>query len=202
MEYMKASELAFDPRSQMGKIFADGFYEHGLKHFSKDKAKLAKALSHIFVLDSFFVAVEGEEIMAFVGCTAKKPPPVKLDKKTLIRELGIIRGRIANWGLNKFMVNHVYPFELSPQTGSIEFVATASEYRGKGAAFGLLSHVMEISPYSEFVLEVIDTNDPAIRLYEKLGYCEFIRTPAPKGSGFNHFVYMKNEQIRGEWHEV
>lgn len=193
MEYLKASELSFDPRPQMSRIFVEGFYTHGLKHFSKDKAKLAKALAHIFDLNSFYVAVENEEIMALIGCTAKKPPPIKLDKKILTQELGFIRGRFAYWGLNKFMVNHKYPFELSPRTGSIEFVATASEHRGKGVAFGLLSHVMEISPYPEYVLEVIDNNTTAIRLYEKLGYSEFMRTPAPKGSGFKHFIYMKTK---------
>jgi len=50
---------------------------------------------------------------------------------------------------------------------------------------------MAAEPYSEYVLEVIDTNAPAIRLYEKLGYREFTRTPAVKGSGFNYYVYMK-----------
>jgi len=191
MEHLKASELDFDPRPQMGRIFTEGFYDHGLKHFSKDKDKLAKAMSHIFELDSFYVAVENKEILAFIGCTAKKPPPISVDKKTLIKELGFFRGRLAYWGMNKYMVNHAYPFELSPQTGSIEFVATAPEHRGKGAAFSLLSYVMVVSPYSEYVLEVIDINAPAIRLYEKLGYSEFKRTPAIKGSGFNHFVYMK-----------
>jgi ribosomal protein S18 acetylase RimI-like enzyme len=45
--------------------------------------------------------------------------------------------------------------------------------------------------YSEYILEVADTNTPAIRLFEKLGYKEFTRKPAPKKSGFSHFVYMK-----------
>ena len=70
-------------------------------------------------------------------------------------------------------------------------MATAAAYRGRGVGQGLLSHVMAAEPYSEYVLEVIDTNAPAIRLYEKLGYREFTRTPAVKGSGFNYYVYMK-----------
>ena len=192
MEYKRASELTFDPRPQMGNIFAEGFYEQGLKHFSKDTAKLAKALEHIFLLNSFYVAVEGGEIMAFIGCTAKKPPPIRLDKKILIRELGFIRGRIAVWGLNKYMVNHKYPFEMNANTGSIEFVATSAKHRGKGVAQGLLSHVMETEPFSEYVLEVVDNNASAVRLYEKLGFKEFKRTPSPspKHAGFNFFVYM------------
>ncbi|MCL2576894.1 MAG: GNAT family N-acetyltransferase [Defluviitaleaceae bacterium] len=193
MEFIKVNELSFDPRPQMGKIFAEGFYEFGgLKYFSKDKEKLARATEHIFLLEKFYAAVDGEEIMAFIGCTDKKPPPLKLDKKILIRELGFFRGRLAHWGLNKFSVNHKYPFEMSSQTGSIEIVATAPKHRGKGAAFGLLSYVMKTEPFSDYMLEVVDTNTPAIRLYEKLGFKEFMRKPSPtKKTGFNFFVYMK-----------
>ncbi|MCL2387768.1 MAG: GNAT family N-acetyltransferase, partial [Defluviitaleaceae bacterium] len=166
MEFVKASDLPFNPREQIAKIFAEGFYEHGLSSFSKDKAKLAKAFAHSFVLNSFYVAVEGEEIMSLVGCTDKKPPPLQMDKKFLIKELGFIRGRIAYWGVNKFVVNKPYPFEMLPQEGSIEFVAAASEHKGKGATYGLLSYVMEASPFNSHVLEVIDHNEPAIKLYE------------------------------------
>jgi len=105
MKYIKASELSFDPRPQMGTIFAEGFYDQGLKYFAKDKEKLAKALEHIFVLENFYVAVDDKEIMAFVGCTDKKSPPIRLNKKILVRELGFICGRFALWGLNKYMVN-------------------------------------------------------------------------------------------------
>ena len=191
MEYLKASELTFNPRPQMARIFVEGFYEHGFQHFSKDRIKLANAMAHIFVLSNFYVAVENEEIMAFIGCTAKKPPPIKLDKKVLVQELGFMRGRITYWALNKYMINQAYPFELTPQTGSIEFVATAPEHRGKGVASGLLAHVMEVSPFEEYVLEVADNNPTAIRVYERLGFSEFMRKPAPKVSGIKFSIYMK-----------
>jgi len=34
--------------------------------------------------------------------------------------------------LNRVLVNHNYPFEIPTKTGTIEFVATAAAYRGKG----------------------------------------------------------------------
>jgi ribosomal protein S18 acetylase RimI-like enzyme len=70
-------------------------------------------------------------------------------------------------------------------------VATAAAHRGKGVSFDLLKYIHETMPYSEYILEVADTNASAIRLYEKLGYVEFTRKPAHKKSGFNDFVYMK-----------
>ena len=196
MEFFKASELAFDPRQQMGEIFADGFYEHGLKYLSKDKNKLARATGHIFNLESFYVAVTGNEIMAFIGCTNKKPSAVALNREILIRELGFFRGRIAYRVLNKYIVNNKYPVEQTLQTGFVEFVATAPEHRGKGAASKLLLHVIEAMPFSEYVLEVVDINDTAIRVYERCGFSEIKRVPAPKGSGFNYLVYMKHATLK------
>jgi len=194
MEYIKMDKLSFDPRAQMGKIFAEGFYEQGLKFLCKDKEKLARAFEHIFILEKFYAAVAGEEIMALVGCTEKKPPPYKLDKKIFIREIGFLRGRFAHWGFNMSSINHKYPFDMPINTGSVELVATAEKHRGKGAAFGLLDYVMRTEPFEDYVLETVDTNAPAIGLYEKLGFKEFMRKPAPtKKAGFSHFVYMKRE---------
>ncbi|MCL2406317.1 MAG: GNAT family N-acetyltransferase [Defluviitaleaceae bacterium] len=203
MEYIKASDLPFDPRPQMGRIFAEGFYEHGLKFLSKDKAKLARATAHIFVLDKFFVAVENGEIMAMVGVTAQKPPPAKADKKILINELGFIRGRVAYWALNKFVINPPAPVEIPEDMCIIEFVATSLAHTRKGIAFKLLSHVMEILHFDGYMLEVVDVNAGAISLYEKLGFREFSRKPSPsKRSGFNFFLYMKTDRKVSVRHDV
>ncbi|MCL2837671.1 MAG: GNAT family N-acetyltransferase [Oscillospiraceae bacterium] len=191
MTVRRASELAFDPREQMGRIFAHGFYDHGLHGLSKDKAVLSKAFEHIFDLDKFYVTVEDDVIMGFVGCSDKNPSPIKPDKKVFVEHFGFLRGNIGFKIVNKYMVNNKYPFALTPQTGSIDFVATAPEYMGKGVMTSLLSHVMNDSPFSEYALEVIDINAPAIRLYEKLGFREVKRVPAPKGSGLKYLVYMR-----------
>lgn len=190
MDFLRANELSFDPRPQMGMIFAKGFYQW-LKYFTKDKDKLARTLTHMFILDYFYVAVEGNKIAAITACTDGKTPPIKLDKKTMCKMLGFIAGRIAYVMLTKHLVNHKYPFDVFTQTGSIEFVASAAEFRSKGAAHGLITHIIDATPYSEYILEVADNNTPAVRLYEKLGFVEFKRTPAPKGGGFNHLVYMR-----------
>jgi len=193
MQFAKASELTFDPRAQMAEIFAEGFYDQGIKFFSKDKAKLARAFAHMFILDGFYVALDGQTIMGFVGVAEKKPPPIKLDKRILIRGLGFLRGRLAYWGLNRFSVNNPYPFDMDTQTASIEFVATAPAYRGRGVATQLLTHAMQDFAFKKYVLEVVDTNPGAISVYEKLGFVEFQRkpSPAPKRSGFNYFIYMQ-----------
>jgi len=193
MEFIRVDKLSFDPRPIMGRIFVEGFY-HSLKCFSKDKERLAQAFAYIFDLQYFYAAMIDDEIAAVVACTDGKPPPISLDKRILCRTLGFIRGRFAYWMLQKHVIAHTYPFEIPKQTGSIEFVATAPEHRGKGAAYGLLVHIMNTLPYTEYVLEVADNNTAAIRLYEKLGYRQFERAKAPRGSGFSSFLYMKYEQ--------
>jgi len=190
MEYLKATELSFDPRLQISEMVVDAFYDL-IKHFpSETIPKIIKALAASLVLEHFYVATEGEEVASIVAVKADKPPPINLERKILVKHLGLINGNIAYEMLDKYMVNHKYPFELSPLTGSIEIVATSSKYRGLGVAAGLVEHALAQFPHTEYVLEVIDTNKPAIRLYEKLGFCEITRKEAPNHSGFNYFLYM------------
>ena len=189
MQYVKASEYAGNARPQMSRVFAQAFYSSGLNQICKDVDKLARAFEHTFILEHFYLAVNGEEIVGMAACSKRTPPPVKFEKNILTREFGFLRGGITYLVLNKHIVNVVYPFELAEEAGMIDFVATAPQHQGKGVAAGLLTHVMQAEPYAEYVLEVGDTN-PAARLYKKLGFEEFVRGPAPKGSGFNHMLYM------------
>ena len=190
MEIVKASEATFDLRPQMGEIFADGFYELGLKSLSKDKQKLANALNHIFQLEHYYVALDGEDVMGFAALATGKSL-LKLDKKIIVQHFGFILGRFAYFFLNKFMANHKFPFSIPPNAGTIEFVATAQQHRGKGVAGKIIAHIMDVTPQNEYILEVVDTNAPAIKAYTKLGFAEFTRSPAPMGSGGKYLIYMK-----------
>ncbi|MDR1641195.1 MAG: GNAT family N-acetyltransferase [Clostridiales bacterium] len=192
MDYLKASDLPFDAREQISRIFSDGFYQW-LRYFSKDKAKLARAFEHSFKLPLFWVAVDGNAIASIAACTDGITSPVSLDRHELQRHLGFVRGMIAHKMLKPYLQEHKYPFTLTAGTGSVEFVATAEKYRGKGIAFNLVAHIMERCGHAEYVLEVADTNATAVRLYERLGFKEFKRVPEknPKQSGLNFYVYMK-----------
>ena len=190
MEYVRTDKLPFDSRPQMGRIFVEGFYEW-LRHFSKDKDKLSQAMAHIFDLECFYAAVQDGEITAIAACTDGKAPGVHFEKKELCQALGFVPGLISFFILTKRLVHHVYPFEYSKQAGFIEFVAVSPLHRRKGVAAALITHIMQTMPYDEYILEVADTNTSAVKLYERLGFVEFKRTKAPKGSGSNYFIYMK-----------
>ncbi|MET3696649.1 acetyltransferase (GNAT) family protein [Bacillus oleivorans] len=81
-------------------------------------------------------------------------------------------------------------------TGSIEFVGTASEFRGQGVASQIIEHIIETTPYNDYVIEeVADTNTSAMNLYNKLGFEEYKRKPLPeiraKKIGINNFLSLK-----------
>lgn len=182
-----------DVREQIAEIFADGFTQW-LEYFSKDKNIIAKAFAHMFVLDQFYVAVSDNKIAGMAACTDCKTLSVKLNKKELRKYLGFFKGSIAAIVLKKEFER---PFKNpSPETGSIEYVGTASEFRGKGVASQIIRHIIEHTPYRQYLIEeVADTNTPAINLYKKLGFVEYNRIPVPqqraKKIGINNFISLQ-----------
>ena len=192
MDTIRADQLDFDPRTQMSRIFVEGFYPW-IKSICEDKDTLTAVFAHMFDVSRFFVAVDGGRVAAMASCTSGVPP-VALDRKTFSRVLGLVRGNISFMILKRHMMSNALPFDLSPKTGVIEFVATSPDFQRRGAAYSLLEYVMESQPFDSYVLEVADNNDAAIRLYEKLGFKEIRRVKGSKRSGVNEFVYMRTSR--------
>ena len=88
-----------------------------------------------------------------------------------------------------------YPFEMKPDMGYVEFVATSEELRGRGVASNLINYFIEFPEYKEYVLEVADTNKSAVSLYEKLDFKEFkrIEMKNKKQSGVNYLLYYEEK---------
>ncbi|HAM81728.1 GNAT family N-acetyltransferase [Ornithinibacillus bavariensis] len=190
---VKANETDLDVRKQMSEIFAEGFTQW-LVFFSKDKNIIAKAFAHMFVLDQFYVAIADGEVAGVTACTDGKEKSVRLNRKELRKHLGFIKGSMAGIFLKK---EFEAPYEnFPPNTGSIEFVGTAPKFRGQGVASQIIQHIIENTPFNDYVIEeVADTNTPAMRLYEKLGFEEYKRKPMPekiaKKIGINNYLSLK-----------
>lgn len=188
----KADGMEFDVRKQISEIFAEGFTQW-LGYFSKDKNIIAKAFSHMFVLNQFYVAIANDKVAGMAACTDGKTLSVRLNKKELRKHLGFFKGSMAGIVLKK---EFEAPYENFPlNTGSIEFVGTAPEFRGQGVASQIIRHIIENTPYNNYVIEeVADTNTPAIKLYKKLGFEEYKRKPMPKmarKNGINHLLSLR-----------
>lgn len=192
MKIIHASEFGNDTKMKISKIFVDGFFQW-LHFFSEDKDKLVKAFSHIFNLEVFYVAVIDGDIAGIAACTDGKVPSVHLESKELKKYLGFFMGTIAYFILKREFVEKKYPFEIEKNMGMVEFVATSTRYRGKGVATAIMNYIFDSNPYDFYALEVADTNINAVKLYEKLGYTEFLRIKHKhsKQSGINNLVYMK-----------
>jgi len=190
---IRADKTGLDIRNQMSQIFADGFIQW-LGYFSKDKNIIAKAFAHMFVLDQFYIAKVDNKIAGMVACTDCTTASVRLDKKELRKYLGFVKGSIAGIVLKKEFES---PFKNPPaDTGSIEYVGTASEFRGKGVASQIINYIFDNTPYSEYIIEeVADTNIPAMNLYKKIGFEEYKRATVPKKNakkiGINYLVSLK-----------
>ncbi|UOQ86246.1 GNAT family N-acetyltransferase [Gracilibacillus salinarum] len=190
IEIVRASDLGEVYRKRISEIFVDGF-GHELTFFTQDKQRLAQALEHMFNLNVFYCALVEGEMAGITACTDSFEQSVTLDKRKIMKHLGLFKGMIAY----KFLKPE---FEKQPvltgsKLASVEFVATASAYRKKGIATALLQYVQKLSPYQQYILEVANVNLRAIQLYQQLGFKEFkrIKPKHSKKSGIDYLIYMK-----------
>lgn len=161
---IRADQVAFDAREQMSRIFAEGFTQW-LGFFSKDKQTIARAFAHMFALNRFYVAVtEDRKVAGMAACSDANVPSVKLNPKELRKHLGLVKGTLAGLFLKKeFEATLADP---SPVKGSIDFVGTAPEFRGQGAAMVIIRHIIEIrkiaqgidGPLSDFSVLALTNN--------------------------------------------
>lgn len=189
MQIIKMTDMKPGGRQQVAEIFVDAYYQE-LAPLEKNKDKLIRAFGHAFQEEVFFVALEEDQPIGILACSHDAQRALRLEASHLRKHLGFIKGSLAYSFMKKdFHKALSYP----PGTGYIECVGTKKEARGKGAATQLMAHLLNTLPYESYVLEVIDTNQTARGLYEKLGFVEVERIPVkhPKRMGFKEKIYMK-----------
>ena len=113
-----------------------------------------------------------------------------MDKQKLKKNFGFIKGSFAYSTMKKEF--HT-PLDYPDNTAYIECVATIPEARGKGVATELMKYLLSSLPYSEYILEVTDTNTAARKIYDRMGFKVFEETSERFGKikGFNKRIYMK-----------
>ncbi|HLV30940.1 MAG TPA: GNAT family N-acetyltransferase [Chitinispirillaceae bacterium] len=186
----RASELDFDIRSKMAELFVEGFGQW-LTYFSKDNEKLKAVFNHIFFLHKFFIAIDNDKVVGMSGCAESTESTVELNRREFGKHLGFFKGTISYY-LLKHEFCKTTPGANSG-TGSIEFVATSKEHRGRGIATALIKHIISEADYNEFILEVADTNIAAVNLYTGIGFKEYarIKQKYSRKTGVNYLVYLK-----------
>jgi ribosomal protein S18 acetylase RimI-like enzyme len=147
----------------------------------------------MFVLDVFYVALIDGEVVGIAACTDGSRPSVEPVAAELRSHLGLLKGTIAH----RVFVHEFQkpPIETGERTASVEFVATRSAFHRQGVATALVEHILSLPQFDDYVLEVANTNDGALHLYEKAGFEEFKRIQEPRrrarSSGIDALVYMR-----------
>jgi ribosomal protein S18 acetylase RimI-like enzyme len=191
IEVVRAAELGESHRRAIAEVFVDGFGPD-FSYFSDDPAKLADALEHALVLDVFYVALVDGRPAGITACTDGRRPSFQHDRRELRRHLGFYKGTIADIGFRREFAKPL-PYAKDGMA-SLEFVATAIRYRGRGVATALLTHLLALPQYDEYVLaEISDVNTAALRLYDKLGFREFQRTKVrhTRKTGINYYISLR-----------
>jgi ribosomal protein S18 acetylase RimI-like enzyme len=189
MEIKRAIEFDDNIREQLGELYVNGFYDYGLKHITNNKLKLINAFSPLFILEYFYVAIIDNEIAGMAACMDKGHPSLNIDKKILIKNLGLFKGLLTYFIFKDSEKN--YKIELDGKIAIIEHVTTNAKFKRIGVASSLIKYLFSLSEYKHYVLEVADTNINAVELYKKLGFIEIYRKKYMSKSGINYLLYMK-----------
>lgn len=195
IKIFSANDFDESINEKMSYIFVEGFYQW-LKFFSIDKDRLFRAFRHMFNRDVFYVAKIDGQIAGIAALNSNITKTVQLNQKEFYKHLGALKGFFAYKILKHEFEDKRYPFTIKPGMACVEFIATSLDFRNKGVASALITHFFSLPQYSEYVLEVADTNVTAIKLYKKLGFREFKRVEMKnrKQSGVNFLLYMNYEK--------
>lgn len=182
----KASET---DRDAVAMCIAEGF-EKDFSVLCKDNQKVADAIANGLNIEKFYVAdVDGNVagVLAISDCNGRA---AKVEKVSLKKQLGLFKGIIGAIVLKEEFEKQL---EYPVTTGYIEFVAVRKKYRKQGIASTMLRESMLLTNYQDFVLDVTDINEKAIRCYSSIGFEEFKRIPEKHGKqkGFNEKIYMR-----------
>ena len=180
-------------KSKIARTFAYSF-EADFSGFAKGGTmdSIANAFEPGVNVECFLVAEQANEIVGIISCVdSTTNRAFNLTAKNCRKHLGLIRGTLA-FGI--FYEEFLKPLTSPKTSGYIDCLGVLEEARGQGIAKALLEKTAEFNPeYSEFILDVTDNNDAAIRLYKKFGFVEYERIPYKfaKHAPFDEKVWMR-----------
>ena len=189
MDVKQAVEFGEIIREKISELYVDGFYDDGLRYFSKNKEKLKKAFAPMFVIEYFYVAVIDNEIAGMIGCMNKEKFCLNINMKIFVKHLGIFGGLMAYFANKNFL--NKFKTVTNEKTAIPEFLVTDTKYRKRGVAATLMNYLLALPEYEHYIVEVADTNIASLELCKKLGYKEISRKKFIPGSGINEWVRMK-----------
>lgn len=160
------AQLNEEEKKQATEVFVEGFFPQ-LKLLSKDREKLVRLFQPTFSQDQVFGCVYRSRIVGIVGYSTTTGRAQTYQRENFIKELGWFKGRLIYKMLSRELESVL---QLRDKQCYIESLATAENMRGKGVATALISYLLVHLDDYEHMLEVADTNQSAIQIYERLGF--------------------------------
>ncbi|MBT2653132.1 GNAT family N-acetyltransferase [Oceanobacillus sp. ISL-73] len=189
VEVRLMKELNTDVRREVAQVFVDG-YDRELSFLSKDEEKLVSAFQQMICPEVFYIGILDNEIVGILACSNNKQRAITIKQEVLKEHFGAWKGRIAY----RFMKDEFNSKLLfGNEAGYIECVATKEKSRGKGVSTALFNDMLVHAPHQHYMLEVVDTNVAARKMYSKLGFIETKRKKERFSSlkGFKERIYME-----------
>ncbi|KXT84467.1 hypothetical protein STRDD11_00967 [Streptococcus sp. DD11] len=167
--------------------------------YDNDFSAFVKQFGREFVLDFmeqvlqikyFYVAEQAGQIIGILAISDANGRATKLDRQQLAERFGRIKVFFLSLGFSDFEK----PGKIPATTGYIEYVAVAAAYRGQGLGRQMLKESMKLAGFKDYILDVKDSNEAAIRCYQKLGFREFARKKKPflnPLKDFKEFIWME-----------
>lgn len=118
-------------------------------------------------LELALMALQQGRLVGFVGLQYENRPFFRFERSHFTQELGFLRGLLV------YLLFNLFATQILPQEMFINVIVVDTSVRGKGIGTSLMQAVFEIAQQNQFhavVLDVIDTNPDARRLYERLGF--------------------------------
>ena len=182
---VRGDELGDAYRRRIAAVLVDGFADD-FAYLSPDPEKLVDLFEHMILLDRFYAVDLDGEPAAVASLTTRDEQCFAPRWREFQRHLGRVRGLLA------------YLFVRSQFLGTydgsrkglaeIGFVATATAHQRQGLGTELLTHLLDLPQYGEYVVEDIkDTNAAALSLFTTLGFTEYTR----RSERFAEYVTMK-----------
>jgi ribosomal protein S18 acetylase RimI-like enzyme len=153
-------------RHQAAVICYEGFRRQ-MESLGVSQTKGIAILERSLDVELALVALQQDRLVGFVGLQYENRPFFQFQRSHFMQELGWLRGLLI------FLLFNLSATVIQPTEMFINVIVVDAAMRGQGIGTSLINAVFEIARQNQFqavVLDVVDTNPDAQRLYERMGF--------------------------------